>query len=121
MDADLQHPPHLLARMLELLEEGADQVVARRNRTGDSWTRTALSRGFYKVMNAMVEVARRRRRRRLPPARPARGPRACSSLGERNRFSKGLFAWIGFRTAVVDYDERRAQWPGAAAGGSAHW
>ncbi len=36
MDADLQHPPHLLPRMLELLEEGADQVVARRSRSGDS-------------------------------------------------------------------------------------
>jgi glycosyltransferase involved in cell wall biosynthesis len=114
MDADLQHPPHLLARMLELLEEGADQVVARRNRTGDSWTRTRLSRGFYKVMNTMTEVHVDDGAgdfRLLGPV----AVRAILSMEERNRFSKGLFAWIGLRTSVIDYDNV------ARTGGASRW
>ena len=112
MDADLQHPPRLLARMLELLEEGADQVVARRTRTGDSWARTRLARGFYRAINAMTEVRvddGAGDYRLLGPA----AVRAILSMEERNRFSKGLFAWIGLRTSVVDYDnvarQRRRQ------------
>jgi glycosyltransferase involved in cell wall biosynthesis len=114
MDADLQHPPRLLGRMLELLEDGADQVVARRTRTGDSWARTRMARGFYRALNAMSEV------RVVDGAGDFRllGPaavRAILSMEERNRFSKGLFAWIGLRTSVVDYDNV------ARPGGGSHW
>ena len=57
MDADLQHPPHLLAEMLPLLASGEySQVVARRTRAGDPVLRTALSRSYYKMMNRLVEV-----------------------------------------------------------------
>lgn len=103
MDADLQHPPSLLAQMLPLLEQGYEQVVARRTRTGDAPLRTMLSRVYYKVINRLVDVE-------LEDgvgdfrvlSRTA--VRALLTLGEYNRFSKGLFSWIGFPTAAVDYE-----------------
>ncbi len=104
MDADLQHPPSLLAQMLPLLESGDySQVVARRTRTNDPVVRTALSRLYYKLMNRLVDV-------RLEDGvgdfrvLDKMAVRALLTLGETNRFSKGLFAWIGFPTAVVDYE-----------------
>ncbi len=103
MDADLQHPPTLLATMLPKLDEGYDQVVARRTRTGDAPVRTFASRWYYKIFNKLVDV-------RLEDgvgdfrvlSRVA--VRALLAIGEVNRFSKGLFSWIGFETAVVDYE-----------------
>lgn len=104
LDADLQHPPHLLAEMLPLLDSGEySQVVARRTRTNDPAIRTFLSRAYYRMMNRLVDVEltdgvgdfRILDRRAVD---------ALLELGESNRFSKGLFAWIGFPTAVVDYE-----------------
>lgn len=102
MDADMQHPPALLGRMLELYRAGANQVVARRDRTGEPWLRTLASRGFYKLVNAMVK---------LPLVDGAgdyrllsrRAVDALLELGEYNRFSKGLFSWIGFDPVYVPY------------------
>lgn len=104
LDADLQHPPHLLAEMLPMLDSGEySQVVARRTRTNDPAIRTFLSRTYYRMMNRLVDVEltdgvgdfRILDRRAVD---------ALLELGESNRFSKGLFAWIGFPTAVVDYE-----------------
>lgn len=103
LDADLQHPPQLLARMLPFLDAGYDQVVARRTRTGDARMRTLASRAYYHVINRLVDVTledgvgdfRVLSRTAVD---------ALLTLGEYNRFSKGLFSWIGFDTAVVDYE-----------------
>jgi polyisoprenyl-phosphate glycosyltransferase len=103
MDADLQHPPELLGRMVELLAGGYDQVVARRSRTGEKPTRKMLSQLYYRLINKVVDVE-------LEDGvgdfrvLTRRSVQALLSLGEYNRFSKGLFAWIGFDTAVVDYE-----------------
>ncbi|SHE68871.1 glycosyltransferase family 2 protein [Streptoalloteichus hindustanus] len=103
MDADLQHPPQLLAGMVALLGQGHDQVVARRTRSGEPTVRRLLSRLYYRMINKVVDVE-------LEDGvgdfrvLSRRAVRALLSLGEYNRFSKGLFAWIGFDTAVVDYD-----------------
>lgn len=102
MDADLQHPPEMLIEMVSLLEAGYDQVVARRTRSGDARMRSAASRLYYWMMNRLSEV-------RLTDGAgdfrvlSRRAVDALLSLGEYNRFSKGLFAWIGFDTATVDY------------------
>ncbi|MFI1621272.1 glycosyltransferase family 2 protein [Streptomyces lydicus] len=101
MDADLQHPPELIARMLDLHALGHDQVVARRSRDGDGTARSTFSRFYYRLVNRLVDVE-------LMDgigdfrllSRPAVD--ALLSLPEYNRFSKGLFAWIGFDTATVD-------------------
>ncbi|WP_327413994.1 glycosyltransferase family 2 protein [Streptomyces sp. NBC_01233] len=106
MDADLQHPPELIARMLELYRQGHDQIIARRTREGDKKLRSALSRLYYRGVNRWVDVE-------LTDgvgdfrmlSRPAVD--ALLSLPEYNRFSKGLFSWIGFDTVHFDY--RNAQ------------
>lgn len=102
MDADLQHPPELLIHMTRLLDSGYDQVVARRTRDGEPAMRSALSRMYYRVVNRMADVHledgvgdfRILSRRAVD---------ALLSMPESNRFSKGLFAWIGFDTATVPY------------------
>lgn len=113
MDADLQHPPRLIAEMLAVHAEGFDQVVARRTREGDGRTRSLLSRLYYRMVNALVEVDledgvgdfRLLSRRAVD---------ALLQLDEYNRFSKGLFSWIGFPTAVIDYRNEARQGGGAS-------
>ncbi|MEU2114750.1 glycosyltransferase family 2 protein [Streptomyces sp. NPDC016459] len=114
MDADLQHPPELLARMLDLHHQGHDQVMARRTREGDKKLRSALSRMYYRAVNRWVDVE-------LTDgvgdfrllSRPAVD--ALLSLPEYNRFSKGLFSWIGFDTVTFDYQNA------AREGGETKW
>jgi glycosyltransferase involved in cell wall biosynthesis len=114
MDADLQHPPELLGGMVEVLDSGFEQVVARRDRTGDPWLRTVTSRIYYRVVNRLIDVELQDGAgdyRVL--SRPA--VRALLTLRESNRFSKGLFAWIGFRTTYVNYRNAPRQ------GGESKW
>ncbi|MGC4888877.1 glycosyltransferase family 2 protein [Micromonospora sp. DT227] len=102
MDADLQHPPRLLPEMLTLYRQGFDQVIARRDRRGDRFVRTLASRSFYRAINWWIDV------RLLDGAGDFRllsrlAVNAILTMPEYNRFSKGLFSWIGFRTAVVTH------------------
>ncbi|MFI1090905.1 glycosyltransferase family 2 protein [Streptomyces sp. NPDC020917] len=102
MDADLQHPPELIGKMLELHRDGHDQIIARRTREGDKRMRSAISRLYYRVINKWVDVEltdgvgdfRMLSRRAVD---------ALLSMPEYNRFSKGLFSWIGFDTVTFDY------------------
>ncbi|MFF1281094.1 glycosyltransferase family 2 protein [Streptomyces sp. NPDC058299] len=102
MDADLQHPPELIRRMVELREQGHDQVIARRTRTGDGLARTLTARLYYRVVNRLVDVELvdgvgdfRLLSRRVVDA--------VLGLTEYNRFSKGLFAWVGFPSVTFTY------------------
>ncbi|MGY1804744.1 glycosyltransferase family 2 protein [Blastococcus sp. SYSU D00922] len=108
MDADLQHPPRLLVEMLDLFRQGNDQVVARRTRDGDAFGRTALSRLYYRLANSLVEV---RMEDGVGDFRllSRRAVDALLQMGEYNRFSKGLFSWIGFPTVYVDYRNEARQ------------
>ncbi|WP_351227907.1 glycosyltransferase family 2 protein [Streptomyces sp. NPDC002133] len=114
MDADLQHPPELVHRMLRLHEEGFDQVIARRTRKGDRVTRTVTARAYYWLINRLVDVElvdgvgdfRLLSRRTVD---------AILGLSEYNRFSKGLFAWVGFSTTTFEYEnavreQGRSKW-----------
>ncbi|BDM66903.1 MULTISPECIES: glycosyltransferase family 2 protein [Streptomyces] len=102
MDADLQHPPDLIEKMLDLYQLGHDQVVARRSRDGERRLRSALSRCYYRAVNTWVDVEladgvgdfRLLSRKAVD---------ALLALPEYNRFSKGLFSWIGFDTVTFDY------------------
>ncbi|WP_438487704.1 glycosyltransferase family 2 protein [Streptomyces sp. S186] len=102
MDADLQHPPELIEKMLDLYQLGHDQVIARRSRDGDRRLRTTLSRLYYRAVNTWIDVElvdgagdfRLLSRKAVD---------ALVSLPEYNRFSKGLFSWIGFDTVSFDY------------------
>ncbi|MFE7706097.1 glycosyltransferase family 2 protein [Streptomyces sp. NPDC057486] len=103
MDADLQHPPELIGRMLEEHARGYDQVIARRTRKGDRLTRTLGARAYYWLINRLVDVElidgvgdfRLLSRRTVE---------AVLELTEYNRFSKGLFAWVGFPTTTFGYE-----------------
>ncbi|MEU1404341.1 glycosyltransferase family 2 protein [Streptomyces sp. NPDC005728] len=103
MDADLQHPPELIKRMVELRDQGYDQVIARRSRTGDRLARTLTARLYYRLINRMVDVELvdgvgdfRLLSRRVVDA--------ILGLTEYNRFSKGLFAWVGFPSTTFEYE-----------------
>ncbi|WFE20465.1 glycosyltransferase family 2 protein [Solwaraspora sp. WMMD937] len=114
MDADLQHPPRLLPDMVALYRQGYDQVIACRDRRGDRFVRTVASRTFYRLMNRWVDV------QLLDGAGDfrllsRRAVDALRAMPEYNRFSKGLYSWIGFNTVVFAYPNE------ARAGGGSRW
>lgn len=105
MDADMQDPPSLLPQMLEILEEGEyDSVATRRvNRKGEPPVRSWFARIFYRIINKIsdadvVDGARDFRLMRKDMVE------AIVRMGENNRFSKGIFGWIGFRTYWLPYE-----------------
>ena len=105
MDGDLQHPPALLPQMIEAYEQGYDVVSARRTRTGEKPHRTFLAKHFYKLANKMmdIELMDGVSEFRLFSRKAVR---AILSLQEYNRFSKGIFAWIGFKEKVIEYENQ---------------
>jgi len=103
IDADLQDPPRLIPEMLAEWTKGADVVLARRvDRLRDSWLKRTSARLFYRLHNHLAEIE-------IPDnvgdfrlmSRPV--VNALKQLPERNRFMKGIFAWVGFKTATLDY------------------
>lgn len=105
MDVDLQDPPELLPEMYKaIIEEGYDCVATRRvTRKGESPLRSFFARSFYKLINKIskTEIVDGARDFRLMTRQVAD---AVLSLSEYNRFSKGIFAWVGFRTKWIEYD-----------------
>ena len=105
MDADMQDPPSLLPQMLELLRSGEyDSVATRRvSRQGEPPIRSWFARRFYRIINKMSDsdIVDGARDFRLMKADMVR---AIVAMGERNRFSKGIFGWIGFRTYWLPYE-----------------
>ncbi len=104
MDADLQDPPSLLPDMMKLLEEkGCDSVATRRgNRKGEPPIRSLFANCFYGIINRISKV------KMTPAARDyrlmtRRMVDAVLSLSEYNRFSKGIFSWVGFKTEWISY------------------
>ena len=104
MDADLQDPPELLVEMYDILKkEDYDCVATRRvNRKGEPPIRSFFAKLFYKIINKIsnaniVDGARdfRLMNREMTDS--------ILSLGEYNRFSKGIFGWVGFRTKWLEY------------------
>lgn len=104
MDADLQHPPELIPQMLRGIEEGHDCVAAMRtSRTGESRIRSFFSRQFYKLSNHMSDVKMaygavdfRIMSRRMVDS--------VLRLSEVQRFSKGIFMWVGYDTKWLPYE-----------------
>jgi polyisoprenyl-phosphate glycosyltransferase len=103
IDSDLQDPPELLAPMLQAWKNGAEVVLARRiDRSTDSFFKRKSAEFFYKVHNHFSSIAIPdnvgdfRLMDRIVIS-------ALQQLPERQRFMKGLFAWVGFKTVTVDY------------------
>ena len=102
MDADLQDPPSLLPEMYEYIEQGYDSVATRRvTRKGEPVIRSFFARLFYRLMNRIskTEIVDGARDFRLMTRQMVD---AILRLGEYNRFSKGIFSWVGFRTKWVE-------------------
>ena len=104
MDADLQHPPAMIADMIKGIEEGYDCCAARRtSRKGESKIRSFFSRNFYKFSNKITDV-------KMPYGAvdfrimSRQMVDAVLSLSEVQRFSKGIFSWVGFETKWLPYD-----------------
>ena len=105
MDADLQDPPELLKDMLSILQNDnqIDCVATRRTtRKGEPPIRSFFAKNFYKLINKIskAEIMDGARDFRMMTRQVVD---AVFSMGEYNRFSKGIFGWIGFRTKWLDY------------------
>ena len=108
MDADLQHPPALIPEMVRRIDEtGCDCCAARRvTRKGEPRIRSFGARMFYKLMNRYsdIQLADGAVDFRLMSRRMVK---AICSMPERQRFSKGIFAWVGFRTEWIEFENVR--------------
>ncbi|HRK18412.1 MAG TPA: glycosyltransferase family 2 protein [Hyphomicrobiaceae bacterium] len=116
MDADLQHPPDVIHRFLAKWREGYDVVYGQRDdREADSPFRRLFSRGFYRLFAEMSGTV-------LPDGAgdfrllDRRAVDAMNRIGERARFNKGLYAWIGFNAVGVDFHV-----PPRHDGGGSRW
>lgn len=104
MDADLQHPPSIIPEMLEKWEEGYDDVYGRRLTRGkESWLRKKLSMTYYRILQktTRVEILQNVGDFRLLD-------RKCieelKKLRETERYTKGMYCWIGFKKCAVDFE-----------------
>lgn len=105
MDADLQHPPELIIKMLDAIEnEGYDRATARRiSRAGEPFIRSLLSKAFYHIINHVTVIDL-----------ISGGTDYCLMkrsvvdailhMTERERFTKGIYAWIGFKNKWIEYE-----------------
>lgn len=104
MDADLQDPPSLLPEMFENIWQGYDMVATRRvTRKGEPMIRSFFARMFYKVMNKIsdAQVVDGARDFRLMTRQVVD---AILSMKEYNRFTKGIFGWVGFETKWLEFE-----------------
>lgn len=104
MDVDLQDPPALLPEMYAGLEEGYDSVATRRvSRKGEPPIRSFFARLFYRLMKKIsrTEIMDGARDYRLMTRQMVN---AILSMGEYNRFTKGIYGWVGFRTKWLEYE-----------------
>ena len=104
MDADLQDPPSLLPEMFSYIEQGYDSVATRRvSRKGEPPIRSFFARMFYKIMNkiSQADIVDGARDYRLMTRQVVD---AILSMGEYNRFSKGIFGWVGYKTKWLEYE-----------------
>lgn len=104
MDVDLQDPPEMLPKMFDILEEGEYDCVgsARMDRKGENPIISFFSNSFYGVINKMSQT------KIIPGARDFRlmtkqMVESIKSMTEYNRFSKGIFSWVGFKTKYLPY------------------
>lgn len=104
MDADMQNPPTLINEMLSAVaEDGYDCCSANRTRNGDPALRTYFSRKFYKLINKISEVD-------MPDGAgdfrmmSRKMVNAIVAMGEVQRFSKGIFSWVGFKTKWIYFE-----------------
>jgi glycosyltransferase involved in cell wall biosynthesis len=104
IDADLQDPPELIEKLVEKWQEGYDVVYAmRRSRQGESWFKKFTANAFYRTIGKISQVP-------IPPNTgdfrllDRRVVNSLKQMPERTRFMKGLFAWVGYKQTLVEFD-----------------
>ncbi len=104
MDADGQHPPSVIPRLLEEYRKGFDIVNTRRMQTADSgWFKKFSSKYFYRIMNALSDV-------KIEPdssdfrLMSRKAVDAFLEIDEQDRFTRGLISWIGFAQSVISFE-----------------
>lgn len=103
IDADLQDPPELIPKMIKFWEEGYDDVYAKRSsREGETWFKKFTSAKFYSLLDkiSQVEIQRDTGDFRLLDRRAVE---ALKTLRENNRYTKGMFSWVGFKKKEITY------------------
>jgi len=103
IDVDLQEPPEIILDMIEKWYEGYEVVLAKRiDRTADTWFKRTSAKWFYKFHNwiSVIAIPENVGDFRLMDRKVVD---ALDGLTESNRFMKGLFAWLGFKTAVIEF------------------
>lgn len=106
MDVDLQDPPEMLPEMFEKLQEGYEVVGTRRtSRTGEPPIRSFFAKLFYKIINKIskTQIVDGARDYRLMTRQVVD---SILKLQESNRFSKGLFSWVGYEVTYLEYENR---------------
>ena len=102
IDADLQHPPITILEMIKGLNEGYDVVATKRkNRKGEPVIKSAFSKLFYKMMRMFIPIEKNVQDFRLMKKEVVD---AIISLKEYNRFSKGIFTWVGFKIKYIEIE-----------------
>lgn len=104
IDVDLQDPPEVIPQLVKRWKAGFEVVNARRaDRSSDSWLKRTTSRGFYRVFNQMADrpILEDVGDFRLLSRRVVE---VINQFPERARFMKGLFSWVGFSQATIDYE-----------------
>lgn len=106
LDADLQHDPEIIPQMLEYIEQGYDTVTTIRNRKGESKTKSMFSDMFYKIMagNKEIQLKKGSQDFRMMTKQVVQ---AILDLKEYNRFSKGIFSWVGFKTKYIEVENKK--------------
>jgi glycosyltransferase involved in cell wall biosynthesis len=104
IDADLQDPPELIPKMIAFWEEGYDDVYARRSsRNGETWFKKATSTAFYKVLqrSTRIPIQQDTGDFRLLDRRCVE---ALKQMRESQRYTKGMFSWIGYKKKEIVYE-----------------
>lgn len=104
IDADLQDPPELIPEMIEWWEKGYDDVYARRrSRAGESWLKKKTSEWFYKILqkSTRINIQRDTGDFRLLDKRVVK---AITDMRESQRYTKGMFSWVGYKKKEILYD-----------------
>ncbi len=103
MDADGQHPPEVIPELIEQYNQGFEIVNTRRLATADAGMfKNVTSKGFYKLMNSLTEV-------KIEPSSSdfrlmsRKAVNAFLQIGEKDRFTRGLVSWMGFRQSFVEF------------------
>lgn len=111
IDADLQDPPELIEKMIELWEKGNDVIYAKRiSRKGETPFKLFTAKMFYKILNefSSVEIPKNTGDFRLADRKVVD---VINSLPEHNKFLRGLFSWVGFKQTPIEY-ERKERYAG---------